>query len=43
MEQVYQCYWRICREINAFPGLEYYVFYILHQFVIYLLTLPLIC
>jgi hypothetical protein len=25
MGQVYQCYWRICREINAFSRFEYHV------------------
>jgi hypothetical protein len=25
MEQVYQCWWRICREINAFSRFEYHV------------------
>jgi hypothetical protein len=24
--QVYQCLWRICREINIFPRLEYHIF-----------------
>jgi hypothetical protein len=37
--QVYQCWWRICREINVFSGLEYQMFYVLYPFVIYLLTL----
>jgi hypothetical protein len=32
MEQVYQCWWRICR--------EYDMFYVLYLFVAYLLTLP---
>jgi hypothetical protein len=35
MGQVYQCWWRICREINVLPRLKY-------PFVTYLLTLPLI-
>jgi hypothetical protein len=37
--QVYQCWCRICREINVCSGFEYHVFYVLHPFVIYLLTL----
>jgi hypothetical protein len=40
MGQVYQCWWRICREINVFPMLEYNMFYVLYPFVTYLLTLP---
>jgi hypothetical protein len=41
MGQVYQCWWGICREINVFPPrFEYHIFYVLYQFVIYLLTLP---
>jgi hypothetical protein len=39
MGQVYQCLWRICREINVFSRFEHYPFYILHPFVTYLLTL----
>jgi hypothetical protein len=40
MGQVYQCWWTICREINAFFfRLEYHIFYILYPFVTYLLTL----
>jgi hypothetical protein len=39
--QVYQCWWRICREINFFLSMfEYHVFYVLYPFVTYLLTLP---
>jgi hypothetical protein len=38
--QEYQCWWRICREINVFPRFEYHMFYVLYQFVTYLLTLP---
>jgi hypothetical protein len=42
--QVYQCWWRICREIKIFfSRLEYHMFYVLYPFVTYLLTLPLIC
>jgi hypothetical protein len=41
MGQVYQCWWRICREINAFFfRFEYHMFYILYPSVTYLLTLP---
>jgi hypothetical protein len=40
MEQMYQCWWRICREINVFSRLEYHMFYVLYPFVAYLLTLP---
>jgi hypothetical protein len=40
MGQVYQCWWRICRETNVFSSFEYYMFYVLYQFVTYLLTLP---
>jgi hypothetical protein len=41
MGQVYQCWWRICREINVlfFPSFEY-MFYVLYPFVTYWLTLP---
>jgi hypothetical protein len=42
MGQVYQCWWRICREINVFPRFEYHVFYVLYPFGTYLLTLPCI-
>jgi hypothetical protein len=34
---VYQCWWRICREINVFPTFEYHMFYVLYPFVAYLL------
>jgi hypothetical protein len=40
--QVYQCWWRICREINVFLRFEYNMFYILYLFVSYLLILLLI-
>jgi hypothetical protein len=40
MAQVYQCWWRICREINVFPRFEYHTFYVLYPFVTYVLTLP---
>jgi hypothetical protein len=41
MGQMYQCWWRICREINVFffsgSNITYFVLY---QFVAYLLPLP---
>jgi hypothetical protein len=37
---VYQCWWRIYREINAFSKFEYHMFYVLYQFMTYLLALP---
>jgi hypothetical protein len=41
MRQLYQCWWRICREINVFfSRVGYYMFYVLYPFVTYLLTLP---
>jgi hypothetical protein len=40
MGQVYQCWWRICREINVFSRFKYHMFYVLYEFVTYLLTLP---
>jgi hypothetical protein len=36
-----QCWWRICRKINAFSRFEYHIFYVSYPFVTYLLTLPL--
>jgi hypothetical protein len=38
MGQDYQCWWRICREINVSSGFEYDTFYFLYPFVPYLLT-----
>jgi hypothetical protein len=38
---VYQCWWRICREIHVFSRFEYHMFYVLYAFVTCLLTLPL--
>jgi hypothetical protein len=35
MGQVFQCFWRICREINVFPWFEYHMFYAFYQFVTY--------
>jgi hypothetical protein len=32
MGQVYQCWWRICREINAFSRFEYHMFDVLYPF-----------
>jgi hypothetical protein len=32
MGQVYQCWWRICREINVFSRFEYHKFYVLYPF-----------
>jgi hypothetical protein len=40
MRQVYQCWWRICREIDVISRFEYHMFYVLYPFVTYLLTLP---
>jgi hypothetical protein len=39
MGQVYECWWRICREINVYSRFEYHMFYVLHAFVTYLQTL----
>jgi hypothetical protein len=33
MGQVYQCWWRICREINLLSRFEYHTFYVLYPFV----------
>jgi hypothetical protein len=39
--QVYQCWWRICRERNVFfHSFKYHTFYVSYPFVAYLLTLP---
>jgi hypothetical protein len=40
MRQIYQCWWRIRREINVYSRFEYYMFYVFYPFVTYLLTLP---
>jgi hypothetical protein len=40
MGQAYQCWWRICREINVFSRFKYHMFHVLDPFVTYLLTLP---
>jgi hypothetical protein len=41
MGHAYQCWWRICREINVFfSRFEYHMFYVLYPFVDDLLTLP---
>jgi hypothetical protein len=42
MRQVYQCWWRIFREIDVSSMSEYQIFYILYPFVNSLLTPPLI-
>jgi hypothetical protein len=39
MGQVYQCWWRPCREMNVFSSFEYHMFYVLYQFVTCLLTI----
>jgi hypothetical protein len=36
---MYECWWTICRDIISF-GFEYDIYYVLYQFVTYLLTLP---
>jgi hypothetical protein len=43
--QVYECWWRTCREINVFFfTFECHMFYVLYPFVtIYCLSLPRIC
>jgi hypothetical protein len=43
MGQVYQCLWRICREIpfvNVFLRFNYHMFYVLYPFVTYILIFP---
>jgi hypothetical protein len=40
MGKVYQCWWRICREVNVFCRFKYRMFCDLYQFMTYLLTLP---
>jgi hypothetical protein len=41
MGQVYQYWWRICREINVFSSrFEYHMFCVLYPIVTYLLTFP---
>jgi hypothetical protein len=40
MGKVNQYWWSTCREINTFPRLEYNMFYVLYQFVTYLLAPP---
>jgi hypothetical protein len=41
MGQVFQCWWRICRDINVFFfRFEYHMFCVLYPFLTYLLTLP---
>jgi hypothetical protein len=43
MGQIYQCWWRMCSEVNVFPGFEQYMFYVIYPFVTYLLTLSRMC
>jgi hypothetical protein len=38
--QVYQCWWRIYREINVFSRFHCHMFYVLYSFVTHLLALP---
>jgi hypothetical protein len=38
MGQVYQCWWRICKEINISSSFEYHMFY-MHLWPIYWLSL----
>jgi hypothetical protein len=40
MGQVYQCWWRVYREINVYTRFEHGIFYVLYPFVTYLLTVP---
>jgi hypothetical protein len=39
MGHVFQCWWRICREINIFFSFEYHIFCIIYLFVFYLLII----
>jgi hypothetical protein len=43
MGQMYQCWWRIYREVNVFFRFEYHLFYVLYSFLTYLLTLLRLC
>jgi hypothetical protein len=36
--QVYQCWWKICREINVSSRFDYRICYVLYQSVTYLMT-----
>jgi hypothetical protein len=40
MGQVSRCWWRCCWEIHVYSRFEHHMFYVLHPFVTYLLTLP---
>jgi hypothetical protein len=40
MGQVYQCWWRIYREINAIFRLEYHMSFVSYPFVTDLLAFP---
>jgi hypothetical protein len=42
MGQVYQCWWRIRREINDIPRFEYHMFYVLYPLMTYLLIFSFI-
>jgi hypothetical protein len=35
---MYQCWWRLCGEINVFSRIECHMFYVSYTFVSYLLT-----
>jgi hypothetical protein len=39
MEELYKCWWRVCREINVSPRFEYNTFYVLYPFQTNSLTL----
>jgi hypothetical protein len=36
---VYQCWWKICREINVLSRFKYQMIYVLYPFMTYLLIL----
>jgi hypothetical protein len=36
MGQVYQCWWRMCRELHVYSRFEFHMFYVLYPFVTYL-------
>jgi hypothetical protein len=40
MGQLYRCWWKICQELNVFPGFECHMFYVLYPFVTHLLIIP---
>jgi hypothetical protein len=39
MGQVYQCWWRIYREIKVFSRFECFMFYVLYELMTYLVSL----